>query len=467
MNTLPPSVLPLLLALLFAGCRTAPMPQTTPAPGSAPEAAEANAAEEGGSVEDGACLPLPPDPALVARAEAGDAGAMAELGYHYSCGLANTVPEKAAYWFARAAEAGDSDAPFEIALLIQNGFLDSWEGRSLLDWVTLAATRGNAFATYNLALKYRFGLMGIPRDDVQAVRWFTVSAERDGDPEAMERLAEHYARGLGVPRRDDLAILWYRRAAIAGNICSKSYGALRRYGIKTFGTDPKDSDEARAIRAQARAGDPDAQFIIGRFYADAARSGYPDTRRYARHWLTRAARGGHPEAAAMLAHDTANDPAEHLAWLTLAAEAGHSESRYELACRLRDGDGAPQDLPRAYALFCALADGRGDLRAAGAAGLMAAAGEGIPADYAAACRLLTLGAKGNPTLYLPLALLHAEGRGTPRNPTLAYDMLAVCDLAFLGNPLRDTVSEIREALVETYPELKGRTPDLDAFDIFD
>lgn len=31
MNKLPPSVLPLLLTLLFAGCRTAPVPQTAPA----------------------------------------------------------------------------------------------------------------------------------------------------------------------------------------------------------------------------------------------------------------------------------------------------------------------------------------------------------------------------------------------------------------------------------------------------
>lgn len=81
------------------------------------------------------------DPALLARAQAGDHNAEFDIGYDYETG--EGVPQdcsKAAFWFRKAAEQGDSGAQYNLALLYNTGNgvpLDYAEGYF---WAELAAT---------------------------------------------------------------------------------------------------------------------------------------------------------------------------------------------------------------------------------------------------------------------------------------------------------------------------------------
>jgi TPR repeat protein len=51
----------------------------------------------------------------------------------------------------------------------------------------------------------------VPRDDVEAVRWYTLAAEH-GDPKGMFKLGEASERGNGVPADLVQALMWYSLA---------------------------------------------------------------------------------------------------------------------------------------------------------------------------------------------------------------------------------------------------------------
>ena len=49
---------------------------------------------------------------------------------------------------------------------------------------------------------------GIPKDDAEAIRWYTEGA-RHGDGSAMRKLGEAYEAGRGVPQDPAVALMWY------------------------------------------------------------------------------------------------------------------------------------------------------------------------------------------------------------------------------------------------------------------
>ena len=67
-----------------------------------------------------------------------------------------------------------------------------------------AAQAGNSDAQYELGLLYMLGRGGINQDHRQAVTWFSRAAEQ-GNPRAQVRLADMSAQGLGVPQDYDKA----------------------------------------------------------------------------------------------------------------------------------------------------------------------------------------------------------------------------------------------------------------------
>lgn len=91
----------------------------------------------------------------------------------------------------------DEPASIEIAELIQ------------------AAGRGDIDAAAQLGDRYREG-NGVPRDDAQALHWYTTAAER-GDPYAQDNLGSMLLRGIGCRSDSTAAVHWYRAAAEQGN----------------------------------------------------------------------------------------------------------------------------------------------------------------------------------------------------------------------------------------------------------
>ena len=124
------------------------------------------------------------DPAVLAKANAGDAEAQHELGdmYYFGQGVRRDYAQ-AAIWYRKAAEQGNHDSQYRIGVL------------------------------------YHFG-WGVPKDDAQAIVWIKKAAEQE-DANAERLLSVCYAKGLGVPKDDAHEIFWLRRAAEDGDANSQ------------------------------------------------------------------------------------------------------------------------------------------------------------------------------------------------------------------------------------------------------
>ena len=77
------------------------------------------------------------------------------------------------------------------------------------------AEQGNALGQLKLGIMYATG-RGVPKDDVQAVKWYRLAAEQ-GNAVAQFNLGDRYANGRGVPKDYVLAYLWANLAAAGGS----------------------------------------------------------------------------------------------------------------------------------------------------------------------------------------------------------------------------------------------------------
>jgi TPR repeat protein len=82
------------------------------------------------------------------------------------------------------------------------------------------AEAGNAVAQFNLGVMYAGG-MGVPKDDVEAVKWYRKAADQ-GVASAQCNLGFMYHQGKGVPKDAVEAVKWYREAADQGDVRAQS-----------------------------------------------------------------------------------------------------------------------------------------------------------------------------------------------------------------------------------------------------
>ena len=82
-------------------------------------------------------------------------------------------------------------------------------------WYKKSAEQGNSRAQYNLAKCYENG-EGVVKDYEQAVYWYTQAAEQ-GDADAQNNLGLMYENGAGVEKNLEKAIYWYQQAAELGD----------------------------------------------------------------------------------------------------------------------------------------------------------------------------------------------------------------------------------------------------------
>jgi uncharacterized protein len=119
-------------------------------------------------------------------AEQGSPDAQAGLGNLYLGGYGVSPDEAAAMaWFRKAAEQGHSGGQCSLASL--------YHGRkdypAAASWYRRASEQGNALAQIRLARLYADGL-GLARDNVQAFKWFAVTAARGADSYARTNAAQ-------------------------------------------------------------------------------------------------------------------------------------------------------------------------------------------------------------------------------------------------------------------------------------
>ncbi len=182
--------------------------------------------------------------------DANDGPAMTLIGELYRDGLGvRTDPAEAARWYRIAADRGDPQGAYALALaylqarglkedraagrewlkkaaasnhigaLYNLGLMEAEEKspnyKLAADYMRRAADLGSVDAAYALALLYKDG-RGVPKDEAQAAHWLHAAAA--GRIVAAELdLAIAYFNGEGVEKNESLAASYFRRAAVTNN----------------------------------------------------------------------------------------------------------------------------------------------------------------------------------------------------------------------------------------------------------
>ena len=164
-------------------------------------------------------------------ADAGNPRAQTMLGNVLSRDvLENADYAQAAEWYRLAASQGDGEAMLELSELYRSGrgvLKDYNEAWRLMQG---AAEAGYHEAQRRIAIERFSGSDGLQRDHDEGLRWYRLSAYQ-GNEFALTRLADIYANlrdesiqrsyalgydysnGLGVPKDNAEAVLWFRAAA--------------------------------------------------------------------------------------------------------------------------------------------------------------------------------------------------------------------------------------------------------------
>ena len=146
-------------------------------------------------------------------AKAGDAEAKMAVGQAYELGQGVKVSAvDAAKWYREAALAGNLDAQFRLAKLVNSGAKGlKADKAATLKLLQAAAQKGHA-PSQNL-----YGTMlengdGVPKDLKAAASWFNKSAKQ-GFAEGQNNYGIMLLKGLGVERNLDEAFTWFKNAA--------------------------------------------------------------------------------------------------------------------------------------------------------------------------------------------------------------------------------------------------------------
>jgi hypothetical protein len=139
------------------------------------------------------------DPALLAKANAGDAAAQVQAGENY----------------ARAGEAAHDKA--QVA--------DDYKQAEA--WYRKAADQKNLAGELHLAALYRDGGKGFPRDMTQAAAWYRKAADQ-GDPDSQATLGVLYSMGQGLQQSDVEAYFWLDLAASVKGPNQEKYAVNRQ-----------------------------------------------------------------------------------------------------------------------------------------------------------------------------------------------------------------------------------------------
>lgn len=247
------------------------------------------------------------------RAAAGGEARGATLAGHILLhGLsAEASDEDAVRWFRRAADLGEPDALIILSRLAEEerGGLQVWEAR---EYLAQAAEAGDARGAheYGLYLMER----GDPGAAEEALNWLQLAAQ-SGRAEAYGDYAYALADWDHGPHDLSAARTWYERAGEAGDPSAALIAGLMM--MQGEGGERDEAGGARMIRMAAEYGLP-------------------------------AAMGQHALLLFQGVADQPPNPSGAVDWARQGADANDPDSQFLLAYALASGNGAPQNLERAY-----------------------------------------------------------------------------------------------------------------------
>ncbi|HEV7670882.1 MAG TPA: hypothetical protein VGS22_20360 [Thermoanaerobaculia bacterium] len=190
---------------------------------------------------------------LRAEAEDGQAASKITLAnvLAYGEGATSERRAEAALWYRRAAEQGDAEGQFTVALWLWLGEDVEMNRTEALQWWRKAADQGRSDAQFWLASAYENGEGGLGVDAEEAARWYRRSADQGFD-ESQSSLGEMYGDGRGVPQDDREAVRWLKKAA--DQHCASGQHALGEMYAAGRGVA---KDDKEAVRLYGLAADQD------------------------------------------------------------------------------------------------------------------------------------------------------------------------------------------------------------------
>ncbi len=153
---------------------------------------------------------------VAALALEGNPEAQHDLATSYAIGT--TIPqnfERAAFWYARSADAGIVNARYNLGVLTERGLGVGQDSEAAFEMFLEAANAGHPDAENAVGLAYMLG-NGTDRDLVQAATWFQ-AASAQGNPRGAFHLGRLFEEGLDGAPDLTAAAGWYRVAAEAGD----------------------------------------------------------------------------------------------------------------------------------------------------------------------------------------------------------------------------------------------------------
>lgn len=205
------------------------------------------------------------------------------------------------------------------------------------------AAAGDREAMVELGMRYDYGQKGAPRDLGKAILWYRKAAVA-GDPSAMMLLSQRYEIGRGVPLDDRKSLRWLLKAARKGYPPAED-----ELGDRYAGGRGVPQDDKLALHWYLRAGSHgygESQDLLGERYE--AGQGVPKNLEKAAYWYLRAAKdAGNPDAFARLGRFSEKglggmkkSPVEAWFWYSMAKDTSLSARKAldRLGARLTDAE---------------------------------------------------------------------------------------------------------------------------------
>ncbi|WP_245514871.1 SEL1-like repeat protein [Jiella endophytica] len=309
----------------------------------------------------------------------------------------------------KAAGQGNSDALNDLALRHVGGIGVARDLEKAAEFYRRAAERGQTLAARNLALLL---WNGERQDTAEALRWLRQAAEA-GDAPSQTMLAAALSAGIGKELEPGEVRGWYEAAARAGEaVAMNNLANLLKSG--------PDRDPARAALLHRKAAGKGLMVAVANVGFDLWHGdGVNENRPEALRWFERAAQAGSVPAMTMLAEAhldegrAARNPALAVRWLERAATAGNGEAANRLGALHLRGDGVGKDADAAFRWFSLGAE-RGDAAATRNLAMLYRDGLGVSRDEARARSLFeTAATLGSRSAAQDLAALGSPSDGPP------------------------------------------------------
>lgn len=174
---------------------------------------------------------------------------------------------KAVYWITQAADKGHPEAILKLVEIYKNLQKPEEEkkwARKFAELEIEAAKKGNIEAMTSVANQYMSGKGGLERNRPQAIFWYKKAADMGGK-EAMEKVAQMYAKGRFLPKKPEKAQEYFEKLAAMDNAYCFKISSFYADGSNGF---PRDDDMSTKWleRGAQNADDSTKLYVAWRFW---------------------------------------------------------------------------------------------------------------------------------------------------------------------------------------------------------